>query len=111
MTATPKSTTTQPASRGIYGVTPDGLTTSVNAPILMSAAEMHQGCVEMQAWAASMEITDPETILAISQLTEEDSTEGFTVEPDEEGEGWATATPSEQAALVKMANNAISGDC
>lgn len=108
MTATPKVTTTKPASGGSNGVTPDGLTTSVNAPILVSATELRQGCLEIQSWASSMGISDPETLLAIAQMTEEDSTEGVTISG---GVDWADRTPSDQAATIAIINAATSGEC
>ncbi|MDV6267096.1 lipoprotein LpqV [Rhodococcus globerulus] len=109
MTIPANATTTPRAAASIYGVTPDGLTTSVNAPITASAAEMRLGCADIKAWAAATGITDAEAILALTQMTAEDSTENFTV--TEGGLIWADQSPSNQAALIAMINAAANGEC
>ncbi len=110
VTSAPKVTTTKPASGDIYGVTPNGLTTSVNAPITMSPAELKQGCIDIKSWADSLGITDAETILGFTQMTEADSNEFMTV-TDGDGRNWANSSPSDRAAVIATVTAAMSGEC
>ncbi|MFC1474115.1 lipoprotein LpqV [Rhodococcus qingshengii] len=97
-----------PAERERTGVSPSGITTAVNAPITASAAEQLAGCVELKAFAEAFGIADVEGLLAIAQMTEEDSTEGVTISG---GINWEDRTPSDQAATIAGAEAAISGEC
>lgn len=102
-TVAPKVTATKPASPDIYGVTPDGLTTAVNVPVLASPAEMHQGCIEAKA-ALEVFGGDVEATLALMQSTAEfmQSTTETT---------WATAPPEKQAEILQAIHAAANGGC
>jgi len=105
---TTKAPVTKAQSQGIYGVTPEGLTTAVNVPVLASAAEMKQGCVEAKS-ALDMFGGDLEVVLALMQATAEDSTEEVTFA---EGENrWADSAPAEQAAIIQALHAAADGEC
>ncbi|WP_158171440.1 lipoprotein LpqV [Rhodococcus sp. JT-3] len=108
VTSAPQATATKPASPDIYGVTPDGLTTAVNVPILASAAEMAQGCTEAKS-ALDTFGGDVEVVLALMQATAADSTEGVTITSGEDS--WASATPPEQAAIIAALHAAAAGEC
>lgn len=108
VTSAPRATETKPSSPDIYGVTPAGLTTAVNAPILASAAEMAQGCTEAKSALGTFG-GDVEVVLALMQATAADSTEGVTITSGEDS--WASATPPEQAAIIAALHAAAAGEC
>ncbi|MEV0947667.1 lipoprotein LpqV [Rhodococcus sp. NPDC049939] len=94
---------------GIYEVTEAGLTTAVNAPITESADKMAEVCTEAKATLSALNTNDVEMVLALIQMTAEDSTENFTVHT--EGDPWGDSTPSEQAAIIASLHAAANGEC
>lgn len=103
-TSTPPMTTEEV---DLYGVTPDGLTTSVNVPPTVTGTEFDRGCAEAKAAIAAY--GDPEIVLALMQATPEDSSENVTVEDSDDP--WAEQSPEDQANVIEVVRAAAAGEC
>lgn len=79
-----------------YEVTPEGLTTAVNVPLEISAAELAQSCTDVRPTVMTFG-GDVDAVLAMIQATAVRS--------------WKNATPPEQAAIIAALRAAASGEC
>jgi hypothetical protein len=96
-----------PESGSSPGITPDGVTTSVNAPTSSTEEEYYRACRAAREWM-SQKAGDPHQhvvpYLAMVQASSTGSDGTF-------GIPWGQMTPQRQAALIFAVNSAADGGC
>ncbi|WP_156042386.1 lipoprotein LpqV [Rhodococcus sp. UNC363MFTsu5.1] len=98
------------AAGGLYGVSPAGVTTSVNVPPNISGPEFNQTCQEAAVWLAMLEGGTPElNAESMLQVLQSDPSE-FGMDPNSP-EVWANGTPQMHADVIAAVNAAARGEC
>lgn len=96
-----------PAGTGATGISPDGVTTSVDVPSEATESQYGQACHAARLWLAERH-EDPKTLVEPYLKTLQDP--AF-VGPGNFDTPWGQLTPAQQAGVIMAANAAADGQC
>ncbi|HNM86346.1 MAG TPA: lipoprotein LpqV [Mycobacterium sp.] len=108
--AVPSAEPAQPgpvSGTGATGISPDGVTTSVDVPSEATESQYGQACHAARLWLAERH-EDPKTLVEPYLKTLQDP--NF-VGPGNFDTPWSQLTPAQQAGVIMAANAAADGQC
>ena len=104
---TSSATSVESVRAGAPGVSPEGITTHVDAPAAATESQYGQACLAAKRWLDGQG-GDPQTLvetyLKILQAPDFSDPGNFNAP-------WATLTPGQQAGVIMAAHAAANGEC